>query len=501
MKNSTFCKSVLALAAIAVVFAFSSCGNNNAKRFKEAAMNLENTSFDLEWEYDYWPDGGIRNVGGHLASLISLNDLEKMLPCPLYVSGPHKDGKWDLYSEDFGHYNPEAIQYLADLAEDVVADKNFVTMSKPLVDKYLGRQMRCMMVLHDVMYDENLLDEEGRTFFFVEAMENYDYIDAVFYLLNNLYIDRVDEIYAYFNYEFYSFWARRYQDGTIDEFYDALSTVYKAYYPDYVFHLEDFYIEEYDEWEGDGEWLEGDEGWYLEGDYAPTVYNVELEDDEPIADDERIKEDKAIELIRTAVNNLDKTSLVLENEFDYWPECGIRVMGGHLFSLISLRTLNKILPCDLYVSGPHHYNHWELEDADDFGHYNPEAIQYLGKLAKKVVADKSFVDATRPLVDEYLKRQMLIMKGLYDGMNNPEICADKQAVLQDIMLRNGNIYLSWGDCPSCGLLGDLDLEDGSYVYSNTGEMFLYWWARRNVDGTMEQFHDILETVYNAYYGE
>ena len=206
-------------------------------------------------------------------------------------------------------------------------------------------------------------------------------------------------------------------------------------------------------------------------------------------------------MIRTAVNNLDKTSLVLENEFDYWPECGIRVMGGHLFSLISLRTLNKMLPCDLYVSGPHHYNHWELEDADDFGHYNPEAVQYLGKLAKKVVADKSFVDATRPLVDEYLKRQMLIMKGLYDGMNDKEICPDKQAVLDDIMRREGNIYYNSDECPACELLGSLDLEDGTYVYGNTGEMFLYWWARRNEDGTMELFHDILETVYSAYYSK
>ena len=25
--------------------------------------------------------------------------------------------------------------------------------------------------------------------------------------------------------------------------------------------------------------------------------------------------------------------------------------------------------------------------------------------------------------------------------------------------------------------------------------------KRNVDGTINQFHDILETVYNAYYGE
>ena len=72
------------------------------------------------------------------------------IPCPLYVSGPHRNGEWDLYSDDFGHYNPKAIQWLADLAKKVVSDKKFVEASKPLVDKYLYRQMICMPALRRV---------------------------------------------------------------------------------------------------------------------------------------------------------------------------------------------------------------------------------------------------------------------------------------------------------------------------------------------------------------
>lgn len=483
----TLRKMVFALSAIALIFAFSSCGDKNANRFKEAAMKLDNTSLILN-DYDDWPDGGIRNVGGHLASLISLEELQKMLPCPLYVSGPHHDGKWELYSDDFGHYNPQAIQYLANLAKKVVADKKFVAASKPLVDKYLFQQMHCMMVLHDVMYSEELFDKEGRDYMFGDMVDNEGYSDGVYPLLGD--IDLYDEngVYNYYNFEFLYFWARRWSDGTIDQFYDGLSTIFKAYYPDYNFMLEDYY------------WLPS-EDWWFEEEMGETVYNCDLEADEPVAENERIKENDAVQAFRTAASNLDKTSLVLGNEFDYWPECGIRVMGGHLFSLISLKALNKMLPCDLYVSGPHHYNRWELECPDDFGHYNPEAIQYLANLAKKVVADKKFVENTKPLVDEYLKRQMLIMKGLYDGMNNKDICPDKEAVLEDINLRQGNIYLGMDECPSCELLESLDLEDGSYVYGNTGEMFLYFWGRRNADGTMELFHDILETVYSAYYPE
>lgn len=482
-KRFTFKAMAMVLSAIAILFAFSACGNKNANRFKEAAMNLDKTHQTLDG-YDDWPETGIRNTGSHLASLISLEELQKLLPCPLYLSGPHHDGEWDLYSDDFGHYNPEAIQYLADLAKKVVSDKKFVAASKPLVDNHLFHQMHSMMVLHDVMYSEDLFDEESRDYFFNEMVMNEGYIYGLYDFLDLIYVEGDDDVFNYYKFEFLYFWARRWSDGTIDQFYDGLSTIFKAYYPDYEFVLGDyFYI---------------DDDWFEE-EMMETAYSCDLEPDEPVQANERIKENDAVNMFRNAASNLDKTSLVLADEFDYWPECGIRVTGGHLFSLISLKTLNKMLPCDLYVSGPHHYNRWELDCPYDFGHYNPEAVSYLGNLAKKVVADKAFVAKTKPLVDKYLKRQMTIMKGIYDGLNNKDFCDDKEAVLEDIVNRQGNIYMNNYDCPSCGLLGYLDLEDGSYVYGNTGEMFLYFWGRRYADGTMEQFHDILETLYNAYY--
>ena len=474
----------MAIAVIAFAIGFNSCNkeDKNVKRFQEAAMNLDNTTHTLEYEYDYWPNGGIRATGSHLASLISLSDLEKLLPCPLYVSGPHKNGKWDLYNNDeFGHYNPKAIQYLADLAGKVVADKKFVELSRPLVDQYLQTQMYDMMVLHDVLYDEELYSEGGRAAVFGDIMDNYGFSDEAFYLINSLNLEDSTWVYSNFAPEMLYFWARRYTDGTIDQFYQALSTVYKAYYPDYKYNFEDI-------------WYEGDLGFEF---YEETLYNCELEDDLPIANNERIKESDAIDMIKTATDKLDESVLVLEDEFDYWPECGLRVTAGHLFSLISLRTLNRLLPCNLYVSGPHYFNRWNFNDPWDFGHYNPEAIKYLNQLATKIVADKKFVDRTRPLVEKNLKRQMYFLRELYNGLNNEELCPDKEAVFDDCMSSQGYCW----DAGSEFIANMSYLEDDSYVWSNTGNMFLYWWARRNADGTIELFHEGLETIYNAYFPE
>ena len=489
---STFSKTALTIMAIAFVFNFTSCTNSkddeNVQRFRDAASNLDNTTHTLTDEFDYWPECGIRVTGSHLASLISLTELQSMLPCPLYVSGPHHDGQWDLENEDdFGHYNPKAIQYLADLAGKVVADKNFVKLTKPLIDQYLYRQMRIMMVLHDALYDNDFCPEEYRKEVFNEMIDNKGYGDNAFYIQAVLDLEDGSYVYSNTSDRFLYFWARRWKDGTIDQFYQALSTVYKAYYPEYEYHLYDYFMEE-GEWEGD---------WEEEFYFYPTSYNCELEPDEPVTDEERFNEDDAIEYIEGAVLNLDNSTNVLESEYDDWPQGSLRITASHLFSLLSLRTLNRILPCDLYLSGPHHYSYWEFNCSYDYGRYNPEAIQYLNKLASKIVSDKKFVEKTKPIVDKYLKKQLFTMKAIYDGLNNKALCADKQEVLVNSMVCEGHTYDNSIAGQFLYSLPGYNDENNDYCYDI--EMCLYWWARRNSDDTMDLFYQGLKTVYDAYY--
>ena len=265
-KHSIFSKMGMSIAVLASVFVFSafiSGDGNNAQRFKDAAMNLDKTHHTLVDEYDYWPECGIRVTGSHLASLISLNELQQMLPCPLYVSGPHHDGQWDLNNETtFGHYNPEAIEYLAGLAQKVVSDKKFVKLSKPLIDSYLYRQMHIMIVIHDALYDGTYSQEERERIFSTsvetKGLEFDDY-DAGFYL-NRLKLDDDSYVFSNISYRFLHFWARRWSDGTIEPFYQGLSTIFKAYYPEYEYSTERYLIP--------------DDEWFEEGGYEEEVYVV-----------------------------------------------------------------------------------------------------------------------------------------------------------------------------------------------------------------------------------
>ena len=260
-KQRTFRSIMVALSAMVILFVFSAFSRDGkdsvVQRFKSAIMNLDYTYHTMPDEFDYWPECGIRVTGSHLASLISLSDLQKMLPCPLYVSGPHHDGKWELENDDeFGHYNPEAITYLTSIAETMVSDKQFVELSKPLVDKYLYRQMHIMMVLHDALYDGSYSKEERETIFRTSVNTNgLDYgSNDVGFFLQLLNLEDGTYVYGNIDYRFLHFWARRWSDGTIDQFYQLLSTVFKAYHPEYEFLAETYWLSEEDEeYAGEGE--------------------------------------------------------------------------------------------------------------------------------------------------------------------------------------------------------------------------------------------------------
>lgn len=259
-KLSSLCVLTAAVVLVAALFAFSSCKKDdsaNEQRFKDAAMQLNETYHTLIGEFDYWPDCGIRVTGSHLASLISLNELQKMLPCPLYVSGPHdaRVGHWDLENPDeFGHYNPKAIKYLADLAAKVVADGTFVKMSQRLVDEYLYDKMHVMMVLHDVLYDEKLPEYMGyegentqyvREDIFRDLLESSGAgISAAPVFANYINMSApYREYYPFWDMNHLYFWARRWSDGTIEPFYQLLKTVFMAYYPSYDFNIDRYWQE------------------------------------------------------------------------------------------------------------------------------------------------------------------------------------------------------------------------------------------------------------------
>ena len=116
--------------------------------------------------------------------------------------------------------------------------------------------MHIMMVLHDALYDGSYSKEERETIFRTSVNTNgLDYgSNDVGFFLHLLNLEDGTYVYGNIDYRFLHFWARRWSDGTIDQFYQLLSTVFKAYHPEYEFLAETYWLSgEDEEYAGEGE--------------------------------------------------------------------------------------------------------------------------------------------------------------------------------------------------------------------------------------------------------
>lgn len=207
--------------------------STNITVFKSAVMKLDETETP---QSGYW---GIRWTGLNLSSLISLKQLNDLLPCPLYKSGPHTTENWDFYSENsFGYYNPQAIAYLDDVTDNLLADQQFVNATRPLIDKHLRPQMRILLDIYqyiDTMSQKEellaymVLPKEAQRELMVEVEgslgEEMDYPDYLYQWWNT---DKVDKGNPDSRFDY--FWARRHKDGTDKQIYQILEKVNATYF-------------------------------------------------------------------------------------------------------------------------------------------------------------------------------------------------------------------------------------------------------------------------------
>ena len=70
--------------------------------------------------FDYGIDGGMRNFFCRALTVYSWKAFIASAPVPPFLSGPHRDGKLELNSEDeFGYYNPKFVIWATNAIGDV----------------------------------------------------------------------------------------------------------------------------------------------------------------------------------------------------------------------------------------------------------------------------------------------------------------------------------------------------------------------------------------------
>ncbi|RMA64371.1 TIR domain-containing protein [Ulvibacter antarcticus] len=177
---------------------------------------------------------GIRGLVAHAKSLISLEKIRFLSPVPIFKSGPHKE-EYNWYSNEFGHYNPEFIEwtskYLIPGADDVVFrkksqsvyDKHLKTLARAYCRTYEALQLdKDLVEVQKAAYLEHLAS--GKTGNFFRSSTYDDYLNEMEELQFGL--------FPYYADVASGFWIRREIDGTSGHFIKAIRKLIKTYDPE-----------------------------------------------------------------------------------------------------------------------------------------------------------------------------------------------------------------------------------------------------------------------------
>lgn len=83
------------------------------------------------------PDlSGVRRLYCIAARVVPAPVIERLAGAPVFLSGPHRDGKLDLHSIEFGRYNPAFVRWAADHLVPNVDDPSFRMATQSVYDRH-----------------------------------------------------------------------------------------------------------------------------------------------------------------------------------------------------------------------------------------------------------------------------------------------------------------------------------------------------------------------------
>lgn len=189
--------------------------------------------------------------------------------------------------------------------------------------------------------------------------------------------------------------------------------------------------------------------------------------------------------------------LSYENIHSWVPESGIRGRYEIARSVIGKSVLETIIGEKAFLSGPH--DDGINYDSREFGYYNPAFLNKLKTQLTTLSTYKILVDQVQPFYDRELKQYLRTFYLAYaHGANNAQIKAGYLAAIQNAPT-NKDSFL---DEPSYFLqesfreFAESTESQGYDVY----EAFVCpgFWVRRSIDGTADEFYQLLRLTMNTF---
>jgi hypothetical protein len=212
-----------------------------------------------------------------------------------------------------------------------------------------------------------------------------------------------------------------------------------------------------------------------------------------------------VQVIRTALTNLDSTEHHL-HDFDYWPDGGLRTLYSHLMSFATYPQLAAKFGASVWLKGPHSNSRLDLHNQSSFGWYNPRFVEWIANNIRYVISNPAFCAMSSNMVEKYLRNLLFLYYASYNMLRcNPR---SRERLLQGLLdgMEQNTLQpqyywnISWinhldPQDPITKLMVELD----EMFDSNLASSAIYFWIRREIDGTAPIFFGLAVDMLNAYF--
>ena len=181
------------------------------------------------------PNRGLRGLYGHLRKEVSYKSLEKLSGMKIFVKGPHTEGKLNLESEGFGHYNPNFPKWLRQHAIPGRKGKAMAILLQPVYDHSFRQLARTYFLAHQHVHSNPKQFEVTKRAYKMRIKNRNspgEFLQEAFRVFAN----KMDNS----GYDWYEantapgFWVRRSIDGTDNEFHKTLEILLKTHDADFL---------------------------------------------------------------------------------------------------------------------------------------------------------------------------------------------------------------------------------------------------------------------------
>ena len=204
------------------------------------------------------------------------------------------------------------------------------------------------------------------------------------------------------------------------------------------------------------------------------------------------------DVVKTAWQNMDLAADHGAEDMWEYPMNGARDVFHSLETFADYSDIVKAFGGAAFVSGPHTRTALNLGAQDDFGHYNPDFVIWLGKTLIPGATDMAFRDATQSAYDEYFREPARIAYLTYRETLKETAALEAQKADYLKKLEAGNTrFFCAGDVPAIDFAAVGEFEDEVEAKDNARK-FRCFIIRRSIDGTADEFYEALLKLLSAY---